>query len=93
MLKWILSYLRGSADEPKVLSDYDRLVRAGLRHTGRNSPVPGIQTADTVSVIGSIFEADAARAAAKWQVTKRNMKRRPPADNWLRQGDGYHRPE
>ena len=63
-------------------------------------PSPGVQKADNVGVIGTIFEQDAAKAATKWEKTKLEMnRRRPPvSDNWLRQGepsprdDGRFRP-
>ena len=66
----------------------------------QREPSPGVQKAGQRWFIGSIFEADAARQAAGWEATKReiNRRRRPVSDNWLRQGeppsrdDGRFRP-
>jgi hypothetical protein len=68
------------------------LERFGLRIEKNEPPVRDVRKAATLGVIASIFESEAAQADAQWQITKRNMKRRPPADSWLHQGGGHGGP-
>jgi hypothetical protein len=58
----------------------DWLERVGLHIEKRDTP-RGVQAVSDLGAVSAIFDGDAERqAGARW--------RRPPADAWLRQGEG-----
>ena len=46
----------------------------------------GVEVADNFADIGPIFDADAARLAARFDADQAPERRRPPTDAWLREG-------
>ena len=48
------------------------------------TPPRGVETINSLGEIGEIFDLNAARQAARSYTDQRNMRRRPPADAWLR---------
>jgi hypothetical protein len=59
------------------------LERAGMK-VERRQPPSGVQAVNGLGAISAIFNADAARQSAA-------RGRRPPADQWLRQGESNYR--
>jgi hypothetical protein len=64
----------------------DILARWFLHVERRNSP-PGVEIADSLGDVTACFEADAARLSAHFEAARRNGRRRPPNDAFLRQGE------
>jgi hypothetical protein len=53
----------------------------------RKPPVDGVKTVSGVGAISDIFDSGASRQAAGYSAWKHKIRRRPPADAWLRQGE------
>jgi hypothetical protein len=67
----------------------DLLRRFGLYIERRKPPVQGVETANGLGDITACFEADAARLSARYEAARRNGRRRPPDDAFLRQGEAW----